>query len=235
LATFGIHVEHDAELVGFEPNENGVTATLTLSSSAGSAPDADADIGRGPESMTLRRKRNQLTGYWRGRHAVDPYRFRNVARVWNQIVLDETTKVPLVLVSRVGVQPRRAKLHQIGSQGDSLDCDQSEQMAHRHECFTSADYHKDVVAFNRAKVRLDGFSKHPCQVGFLHESHLGHHSLVFRTIPTLKPGAAPIQERRMDFRDPQLRVTIIRCSIATVSAQNLYEFPRADHAQSALI
>jgi len=40
----------------------------------------------------------------------------------------------------------------------------------------------------------------------------------------------------MDFRKPQLRVTINQCSIATVmSAKNLYEFPRADHAQSTLI
>jgi len=40
----------------------------------------------------------------------------------------------------------------------------------------------------------------------------------------------------MDFRKPQLRVAIIQCSIATVmSATNLYEFPRADHARPTLI
>ena len=52
----------------------------------------------------------------------------------------------------------------------------------------------------------------------------------------MEPSAAAIQESGTDFRNPQLRATIIRCSIATaMSAQNLYEFPRADHAQSALI
>jgi len=36
----------------------------------------------------------------------------------------------------------------------------------------------------------------------------------------------------MDFRTQQPRVPSIRCSIVTaMSARNLYEFPRADHAQ----
>jgi len=119
--------------------------------------------------MTLRRKRNQLTGYWRGRHTVDPYRFRNVARTWNQIVLDEATKVPLVLVPNVGVQPRYALLRQIGSQRDSLGGDRCDQTPNRCECFTSADCDIDIAAFNRAQVRLDGFSERPCQGSFLHE------------------------------------------------------------------
>jgi hypothetical protein len=108
--------------------------------------------------MMLRRKRNQLAGFWHGWQTVDPYGSRNMDRVWNQVLLDEATKVPLVLVPNVGAQPRGALLHQIGSQGDSLDSDQFEQTPNRCECVTSADCHEDVIEFSRAQVRLDGFS-----------------------------------------------------------------------------
>ena len=92
-----------------------------------------------------------------------------------------------------------------------------------------------MVAFNRAQVRLDGFSERPCQGGFLHEYRHGHRPLVFRTVPTMEPNAAAIREPCIDFRNPQMRVTIIQCSIATVmSAKNLYEFPRADHTHPTL-
>lgn len=186
--------------------------------------------------MTLRRQGNQLTGLRRGWQAADPYRRRNVRRAWNQIVLDEATKVPLVVVPNVGVQPRCALLHQIGSQGDALYGDRFEQMANRCECVTSADCCKDVVSFKGAQVRLDGVSERPCQVGFLHNSRHDYHPLVFRTCPRPEPSAAPIWVWRMDLRKQQPRVPSIRCSIVTVmSAKNLYEFPRADHAQSTLI
>jgi len=186
--------------------------------------------------MTLRRKRNQLTRFWRGRQTVDPCRCRNADRVGNQIVVNEAMKVPLVVVPNVGVQPRCAQLHQIGWQGDSFDGDRFDQTPNRCECFASADCDKDIAAFNRAKMRLDGFSERPCQRGFLHEQRHGQRPVVFRSGPGMEPSAAAIQEPGMDFRNPQLRATIIRYSIATaMSAQNLYEFPRADHAQYALI
>ena len=35
-------------------------------------------------------------------------------RVWNQKVLDEATKVALVLMPNVGLEPRSALVHQIG-------------------------------------------------------------------------------------------------------------------------
>ena len=111
--------------------------------------------------MTLRRKGNRVTGLRRGCQAADPYRRRNVHRVWNQIVLDEATKVALVAVPNVGVQPRCALLHQIGSQGDARYGDRFEQMANRCECITSADCCKDVVSFKGAQVRLDGFQRAP--------------------------------------------------------------------------
>ena len=69
--------------------------------------------------MTLRRQGNQLTGFRRGWRAADPFRRRNVHRVWNQMVLDEATKVPLIVVPNVGMQPRCALLHQIRSQADA--------------------------------------------------------------------------------------------------------------------
>jgi len=51
----------------------------------------------------------------------------------------------------------------------------------------------------------------------------------------MEPNAAAIREPCIDFRNPQMRVTIIQCSIATVmSAKNLYEFPRADHTHPTL-
>jgi hypothetical protein len=186
--------------------------------------------------MTLRGRGNQLTGLRRGRQAADPYRRRNVHRVWNQIVLDEATKVPLVVVPNVGVQPRCALLHQIGSQGDALYGDRFEEVTNRWECVTSADCCKDVVTFKGAQVRFDGFSERPCQVGFLNDSRHGYHPLVFRTGPRPEPGAFPIWLWCMDGRKHQPRVPSIRCSIVTVmSAKNLYEFPRADDAQSTLI
>src|ERR1700730_712481 len=182
--------------------------------------------------MTLRRQGNQLTGFRRGWQAADPYRRRNVHRVRSQIVLDEATKVPLIVVPNVGVQPRCALLHQIWSQGDALYGDRFEQMANRCECVASADCCKDVVTFKGAQVRLDSFSERPCQVGFLTNSRPGSHPLVFRIGPRPEPSAARIQEQRMDFRKQQPRVPSIRCSIVTaMSANDLYEFPRADHAQ----
>jgi hypothetical protein len=186
--------------------------------------------------MTLRRQGNQLTGLRRGWQAADPHRRRNVHRVWNQIVLDEVTKVPLVVVPNVGMQPSCALLHQIGSQGDALYGDRFDQMANRCECVTSADCCKEVVTFKGAQVRLDGFSERPCQVGFLHNSRHGYHPLVFRTGPRPDPSAAPTCLWHEDLRMQQPRGLGIRCSIVTViSAKNLYEFPRADHAQTTLI
>jgi hypothetical protein len=130
------------------------------------------------------------------------------------------------------MQPRCALLHQIGSQGDALYGDRFEQMANRWECVTGADCSEDAVTFKGAQVRLDGFSERPCQVGFLHNSRHGYHPLVFRTGPGPEPSAARIQEQRMDFRKQQPRVPSIRCSIVTaMSAKDLYEFPRTDHAQ----
>lgn len=182
--------------------------------------------------MTLRLQGNQLTGFRRGWQAADPYRCRHVHRVWNQIVLDEATKVPLVVVPNVGMQPRCALLHQIGSQGDALYGDRFEQMANRWECVTGADCSEDVVAFKGAQVRLDGFSERPCQVDFLHNARHGYHPLVFRTGSMPEPSAARIQKQRMDFRKQRPRVPSIRCSIVTaMSAKDLYEFPRTDHAQ----
>jgi hypothetical protein len=47
-----------------------------------------------------------------------------------------------------------------------------------------------------------------------------------------EPSAARIQKQRMDFRKQRPRVPSIRCSIVTaMSAKDLYEFPRTDHAQ----
>ncbi|HEV7441308.1 MAG TPA: hypothetical protein VGO18_01850, partial [Steroidobacteraceae bacterium] len=132
----------------------------------------------------------------------------------------------------VGVQPRCALLHQIGSQGDALYGDRFEQMANRWECVTGADCSEDAVTLKGAQVRLDGFSERPCQVGFLHNSRHGYHTLVFRTGPRPEPSAARIQEQRIDFRKQGPRVPSIRCSIVTaMSAKDLYEFPRTDHAQ----
>src|SRR3979490_3222469 len=83
---------------------------------------------------------------------------------------------------------------------------------------------------------LMAFSERPCQVGFLHNSRHGYHSLVFRTGPRSEPSVAPIFVWRRDLLKQQPRAPSIRCSIVTVmSAKNLYEFPRADHAQSTLI
>jgi hypothetical protein len=143
-----------------------------------------------------------------------------VNRVWNQILLDEGTQVPLLRVPNVREQPGCALLYQVGSQGDSLDGGQSEQMTNRWERFTSADCHKEVVTFNHSQVRLDGFSERPCQVDFLHEWGHSHRPLVFRSGPRLQRSATSNQQRRVD---------------SVMSPKNLYELPRADHAQSALI
>jgi hypothetical protein len=95
---------------------------------------------------------------------------REVQVCGSQILMNVTR----VLAPGVGMQPRCTLLHQIASQGDSFDGGQSAQMANRCESFTSADRHKDAVAFNGAQMRLDGLSERPGQLGFLHASLHGH-------------------------------------------------------------
>src|SRR6202007_2948080 len=134
-------------------------------------------------------KRSQPNGFWRGRHTGDPYGCRNPDHVWNQRFLDEATKVPLVLVPAIRVQPRSALLQQIRSQWDSFDRNRSEQLANRCERFTRTDRHKDLVTFDGAQVRLGGLSHRPGQVGFMHNLLHRHHPLMDRS--GSKFGAAP--------------------------------------------
>jgi hypothetical protein len=126
-------------------------------------------------------KSAQPNGFWRGWHRGDPDGFGSPDHVWNQRSLDEATKVPLVLVPAIRVQPRSALLQQIGSQWDSFDRNRSEQLAKRCERFTRTDRHKDLVTFHGAQVRLNGFSHRPGQVGFMHNLLHHHHPLADRS------------------------------------------------------
>jgi hypothetical protein len=130
-------------------------------------------------------KSAQPNGFWRGWHRGDPYGFRNPDHVWNQGFLDEATKVPLVLVPAIRVQPRSALLQQVGSQWDSFDRNRSEQLANRCERFTRADRHKGLVTFIGAQVRLGSLSQRPGQVGFMHNLLHHHHPLVDRSAQSL--------------------------------------------------
>src|ERR1700757_769185 len=76
--------------------------------------------GRRHKPMTLCRKGNQLIDPWRAWLTVDPYRRGNVDRQRNQILRDEATKVLLIVMPNIALQPRCALLHQVGPQGDSL-------------------------------------------------------------------------------------------------------------------
>src|ERR1700757_3147910 len=95
--------------------------------------------------------RGQPNGCWRGWPTGDPYGCGNGDHVWNQGFLDEATKGPLVLVPAIPAQPRSTLLQQIGSQWDSFDRNQSEQLANRCERFTRTDRDKDGVTFNGAQ------------------------------------------------------------------------------------
>ena len=66
-------------------------------------------------------KRSQLASLWCCWQPVDPQRCRSLSSEWRHKVLDQATKVPLVLVPDGGVQPRYAPPHQIGRQGNSFD------------------------------------------------------------------------------------------------------------------
>ena len=65
-------------------------------------------------------------------------------------------EVPLIFVPVIGVQPRYARSHQIGSETDTLEGNKSEQPANRRQRFASTDRHKDGVAFSGVQVRLCG-------------------------------------------------------------------------------
>jgi hypothetical protein len=144
--------------------------------------DASAP-GRPPYLLRVSKasKRSQLNGFSRGWHTGGPYGCRSPDHVWNQWFLDEATKVPLILVPAIRVQPRSALLQQIRSQWDSFDRNRSEQLANRCERFTRTDRHKDGVTFNGAQVRLGGFSDRPGQVGFVHNSLPDHDPLAVRS------------------------------------------------------
>jgi hypothetical protein len=98
-------------------------------------------------------KRRQLASLWCCWQQVDPQRCRNLSSEWRHKALDQATKVPLLLVPDVGVQPRYAPPHQIGRQGNSFDGNPFEKTADRRERVTGADCHKDMIAFTHVQLR----------------------------------------------------------------------------------
>jgi hypothetical protein len=118
--------------------------------------------------------------FWRGRHPGGPYGGRSRDHVWNQWLLDEATKMPLVVVAAISAQPYSALLQQIEFQWNPFDLNRSQQPANRCERFTSTDRHKNGVTFNGVQVGLGCFSDRPGQVSLVHNSFHDHHPLVLR-------------------------------------------------------
>ena len=106
--------------------------------------------------------------------------------VRNNKVLDVASKVLLVLVPNVAVQPRSASEQQIWFHGDTFDGNEFQQWANRLERFTRADRRKDVVVINGVQVRLGCSSERPGKVGFLHTSLHDHRRPVVRSGPMVE-------------------------------------------------
>jgi hypothetical protein len=73
----------------------------------------------------------------------------------------EAAKMLLLLVARIGVEPRRTPLHQIGMQRDLFGYNQFEQPADCRERVAGSDDDEDVVAFTSVQARLGGLDERP--------------------------------------------------------------------------
>jgi hypothetical protein len=112
-----------------------------------------------------------------------------VIRRWGHHLLDQTTKVALVIVPDIAVHPRDALPHQIGFHGNSLDDNPFDQCAYHRERFACPDCHKDVVAVDDAQVLLRGQRERPGQIGFV-SNHLSRvlinsHGQTTRRLPSV--------------------------------------------------
>jgi hypothetical protein len=108
---------------------------------------------------------------------VYPCRGQSPDGIGQQEAFDEATKVLLLVMKSIRVEPCYAQAYQTWPQRDPLGSNQFEQLVYCRKRVAGTDGNEDVVAFNNIQVWLDYLNQSPGQVRLLYVLHCDHPGL----------------------------------------------------------
>jgi hypothetical protein len=129
-----------------------------LASLAGTTPGNNESAGKVKSSRT--RPGNP---YLQG--ALGAHRGQSSDGIVQQEAFDEATKVPLLVMKGVRVEPCYIQSYQTGRQRDPFDSNQFEQVVNRRERVVGTGRNEDIVAFKDIQVWLGYLNQSQGQVG----------------------------------------------------------------------
>jgi hypothetical protein len=113
----------------------------------------------------------------RRRQRVYALRGQSAHGIGQQEAFDEATKVRLLVMKSVRVEPCYAQSYQAGPQRDPVGSNQFEQVVNRRERIAGTDRNKGMVAFKDIQVWLGYLNQGPGQVRLLYVLHCDHPGL----------------------------------------------------------
>lgn len=117
----------------------------------------------------------------------------------HQEAFDNATKVFVLVVGSVAIEPCSTQLHDLWTQRDALGSKKIDEAADRCERVASADGHKHEIAFTDAHVWLGGLDECPRQVRFSFVLHCGHRGSVVSRWRSVRTGAVAWGQNCISF------------------------------------